>query len=66
VLSQPEPGWAGERGRVDATLLRRLPLSDPARWTALICGPSQLVADAERVLVQRGLPAAAVQAEGFD
>jgi predicted ferric reductase len=66
VLSQPEPGWTGERGRIDGPLLQRVPLRDAERWTALVCGPPRLVATTERALLARGLPAAAIQAEGFD
>lgn len=32
VLSRPEPGWHGERGRVGAELLRRSAPADLPRW----------------------------------
>jgi predicted ferric reductase len=66
VLSRPEPGWRGERGRVDAALLRRVAPADVAGWSALVCGPPAMVGDVERTLVALGMPARAVQAEGFD
>ncbi len=66
ALSRPEPGWRGARGRVDDELLRRYAPRDLARWSALICGPSAMVADAALALQQLGLPKAAIQAEGFE
>ena len=65
VLSRPEPGWRGERGRVDERLLRRYVPPDVAGWSALVCGPTAMVADVSAALQRLGLPAAAIQAEGF-
>lgn len=66
VLSRPEPGWDGERGRVGAELLRRYAPSDLARWSALACGPAAMVAEATVALQRLGMPPAAIQAEGFE
>jgi predicted ferric reductase len=66
VLSRPEPGWLGERGRVDEATLRWHAPSDVADWSALICGPPAMVAETTRALIRLGMPAGAVQAEGFD
>jgi predicted ferric reductase len=65
VLSRPEPGWRGERGRVDGELLRRHAPPDVAAWRALVCGPPAMVAGVESALVGLGMPPAAIQAEGF-
>ena len=65
VLSRPEAGWQGERGRVDEPLLRRYAPHDPSGWSALVCGPPGMVADASGALRRIGLPASAIQAEGF-
>lgn len=65
VLSQPHEIWQGERGRVDETLLRRFVTAEMTRWSALICGPPQMVAGAAAALRRLGLPAGAIQAEGF-
>jgi len=66
VLSRPEAGWHGERGRIDSALLRRHAPPDVAAWSALVCGPPAMVADAARDLVRLGMPPTAVQAEGFE
>lgn len=65
VLSRPDPGWPGERGRVGHALLRRHVPADLAGWRALVCGPPEMVDDTFAALRALGLPAAAIQAEGF-
>lgn len=66
VLSRPEPGWRGERGRISEDLLRRHAPRHVARWSALICGPPPMVDDVSRGLRLLGMPRSAVQAEGFE
>jgi predicted ferric reductase len=66
VLSRPEPGWQGERGRVGHEVLRRYAPPDLARWSALACGPPAMVAEAAVTLQGLGMPQAAIQAEGFE
>jgi predicted ferric reductase len=66
VLSRPEPGWRGERGRVGEEILRRYAPVDVARWSALACGPPAMVAEAAVTLQRLGMPEPAIQAEGFD
>jgi predicted ferric reductase len=66
VLSRPEPGWRGEQGRVGEQLLRRYAPPDVAHWSALVCGPPAMVAEASAGLQRLGLPPAAIQAEGFE
>jgi predicted ferric reductase len=66
VLSRPDPGWRGERGRVDDQLLRRHVPRDVARWSALVCGPPAMVAQASASLAGLGMPLPAIQAEGFE
>jgi NAD(P)H-flavin reductase len=66
VLSRPEPGWQGERGRVGDEILRRYAPPDVARWSALACGPPAMVAEAAVTLQRLGMPEPAIQAEGFD
>lgn len=65
VLSQPELGWRGERGRVGDAVLRRHAPPDVAVWSALLCGPPAMVAEASLTLQLLGMPEAAIQAEGF-
>ncbi|MEV4422711.1 ferredoxin reductase family protein [Patulibacter sp. NPDC049589] len=66
ALSRAEPGWPGERGRVGEQLLRRYAPRDIARWSALICGPAAMVAEASVTLALLGMPMRAIQAEGFE
>ena len=66
VLSRPEPGWPGERGRVGEELLRRHAPPDVRDWSALVCGPAAMVAGAEAALQRLGMPRSAIQAEGFE
>lgn len=66
VLSRPEPGWRGERGRLGEELVRRYAPRDVAGWSALVCGPSAMVAEAASALQRLGLPRTAIQAEGFE
>jgi predicted ferric reductase len=66
VLSRPEPGWRGERGRIGEPVLRRHAPPDLRRWTALVCGPPAMIADVTATLGRLGMPWAAVQAEGIE
>ncbi|GAB1318017.1 hypothetical protein MFIFM68171_08227 [Madurella fahalii] len=43
VLSQPGDGWAGERGRVDAALLRRYLFPPEKGSVVFLCGPPGMV-----------------------
>src|SRR4051794_25503502 len=61
VLSRPEPSWPGERGRVNADLLRRYKPPDVAGWSALVCGPAAMVAESAWALQRMGLPRAAIR-----
>jgi predicted ferric reductase len=66
VLSRPQPGWQGERGRVGEEALRRYAPPDLARWSALACGPPAIVAETAAALRRLGMPQAAIQVEGFE
>ena len=66
VLSRPEPGWHGERGRIGEELVRRYAPPDLIGWSALVCGPQAMVAGAASSLQRLGVPQAAIQAEGFE
>jgi ferredoxin-NADP reductase len=66
VLSRPEAGWRGERGRIGEEVLRRWAPPDLARWSALTCGPAAMVAEATAALQRLGMPQTAIQAEGFE
>jgi ferredoxin-NADP reductase len=69
VLSRPPAVWTGGRGRVDTSYL-------DARWAAwtasgppvaaYLCGPDGFMADAERLLVGRGVDVDDIRKESFD
>ena len=53
VTREEKPEWQGRRGRISEALLREaLPSTDS---TCLICGPTQLVADAGSLLTKLGV-----------
>ncbi|MGH7321161.1 MAG: cobalamin biosynthesis protein [Candidatus Rokuibacteriota bacterium] len=61
TLSQPGPGWAGPRGRV-TELLRAEAQPDALYYLA---GNGAMIADAEAVLGEAGVPATAIRKEAF-
>ena len=63
VLSD-EPSWAGEKGRVDADLLRRL-VPDLAERDAFLCGPPPMMAALRRGLAGLGVPEKQIHYEQF-
>ena len=68
VLSGPERSWEGEKGRIDADVLRRhLPeRPSPERLQYLICGPDAMMDAVETCLQQDlGVPSEKVHTERF-
>ncbi|HNW45394.1 MAG TPA: ferredoxin reductase family protein [Elusimicrobiales bacterium] len=63
VLSD-EPSWPGEKGRVDAALLKRL-VPDLAQRDAFLCGPPPMMAALRAGLKGLGVPAGQVHYEQF-
>jgi ferredoxin-NADP reductase len=61
-----KPGWDGERGRLGEEVLRRYAPADLAWWSALVCGPPAMAADAVAALRRLGMPPAAIQVGGFE
>jgi ferredoxin-NADP reductase len=59
---RPPPGWSGHTGRIDAELL--VPAAAGAR-TAYVCGSHGFVETAGALLLELGLPAAAIRTERF-
>ncbi len=64
VLSRPDSAWLGERGHIGAELVARHVPADLSGWTALVCGPEAMVSSTRSALVDLGLPACSIQAEG--
>ena len=64
VLSEPEPGWTGELGRLDASLLRRH-VSDMAGSLFWVSGPPPMVTSYMEVLDQLGVAPDAMRKDNF-
>ncbi|AXQ30915.1 hypothetical protein D0B54_20505 [Solimonas sp. K1W22B-7] len=64
VLSQPQAGWNGERGRLDAARIVAL-LGVQADADYYLCGPGGLMETAETALREAGVPAACIRHERF-
>lgn len=65
VLEQPPPDWTGERGYIDAALLRRHLPPGVGHWQCFVCGPPAMLDAMERLLPACGLPADRVHTERF-
>jgi predicted ferric reductase len=66
VLCKAGPDWQGERGYVDAEVMRRHLPEDLDGLECFVCGPEPMIRLAERSLGQLGLPLARVHSEIFD
>ena len=65
VLSHPDEAWQGERGHLNADLLRR---HLPERYQHLqyfVCGPGPMMDATERALAEIGVPADRIHTERF-
>jgi len=66
VLSEPPADWQGERGLLrDEVFARHLP-DDRAVRECFICGPTPLIAVAEKSLAHQGIPPTHIHSEIFD
>jgi predicted ferric reductase len=67
VLSKSGDDWTGERGYIDADILKRyLPERLLTRFQYFICGPNALMDAMEKALPQIGVPRDHVHTERFD
>lgn len=66
VLSQPPPDWSGERGFLDAALIARHLPDNARRLHYFLCGPTPMLAIAERALHAHGIRFAQIHVEIFD
>ena len=64
VLSQPEDGWTGERGKLDELLLRKY-VPDPAQSVFWISGPPPMVSAYRSLIEQIGVSDEAIQTDSF-
>ena len=65
ILSDPGPGWGGERGRLRADVVDRYLPADVRRWQFAVCGPPGLVDSTFAALAAHGIPPERVHAERF-
>lgn len=66
VVSRPSDGWQGERGRIDADLLRRHLPAGCQRMQYFICGPEAFQDDMVVALGSLGVPAGRIHTERFN
>ncbi len=59
TVDRPAPGWAGPVGFVTEPLTRLA--VDPARTTALLCGPEPMMRYCAAVLLDKGLPPTSIR-----
>lgn len=66
VVSEPAKSWKGERGMVDAALIRRLfAVPERRRWLYVMCGPAPMMEAVEDALIGLGVPASRILSERF-
>jgi predicted ferric reductase len=65
VLEQPSASWNGEKGLINADLLRRYLPKQYRRFEYFICGPTPLMDAMERILPEIGVPQTLVHTERF-
>jgi predicted ferric reductase len=66
VFEIPADGWNGERGFIDAALLRRHLPGDLRGLGYFVCGPPGMTTAMERELRQMGIPRDAINTERLD
>jgi predicted ferric reductase len=66
VLSDPSDEWEGERGRIDAELLRRHVVDDWPGHLYFVCGPAPMMDAVERALVEGAVPLHRIYTERFE
>lgn len=66
VLEHPAASWTGEKGFINADILRRhLPKQSP-RFQYFICGPTPLMDAMEKILPEIGVPRRLIHTERLD
>jgi predicted ferric reductase len=66
VLEQPPDDWKGEKGFVNADLLKRYLPEDLGRHEHFICGPEPMMNAVEKTLNRLGVPFARFHSERFN
>lgn len=66
VLSEPNDGWTGATGMIDATLLGRHVGTGARRdWLYILCGPPAMLASVHKALTGLGIPSSRILSERF-
>lgn len=65
VVSQPEDGWTGHRGRINRDLLDEVLPDNRASLQYFMCGPDPMMDAAEAALIELGVPERHIHAERF-
>jgi ferredoxin-NADP reductase len=66
VLAAPQENWQGERGFINAEIMKRYLPRQYKRFLYLICGPGPLMDAMEQALPELGVPPESVLTERFD
>lgn len=68
IVSRPQEGWTGEKGRVTNFLEKNFTSGslDPKRSQIYICGVEEMVQDAKDLCIQKGVPAEEVHFEKYN
>jgi predicted ferric reductase len=66
VLEKPNASWNGEKGFINADMLRRHLPKQYRRFQYFICGPPSLMDSMERILPEIGVPSTLVHTERLD
>lgn len=66
VIEHPPPEWEGERGRVDANVLRRHLPPAANRWQYFACGPNPMMDAVEHALLALDVSPDRIHTERFD
>jgi len=68
VLESPPDGWTGERGFVNANILKQNLPTDikPNKVEIFICGPAPMMNAVEKTLIEIGIPLGDFHSERFD
>ncbi len=65
VLTHPDEGWDGEKGHIDAAVLRRHLPKRYERLQYFVCGPEAMMASVENCLAELEVPDERVHTERF-
>ncbi len=65
-ISEPEPGWKGRTGQLDAAAINDAFSFDGAdEWLYLVCGPPAMIDVVEGALMELGVPGGQIVSEQF-